>query len=121
MDAVHNVYAFSNQGRHEGKKKARDSGLVAMKSVPYVARNFAQDQSYIAIVYEYVEEAANEPAAVEAMTSFLWLVGFSHSGSHAQNWKSGVLIDLADIVHPLGFGWKSTQYGPRAAAAMLRE
>ena len=44
----------------------------------------ARDQSYIAVVYEYVEEAANEPAAVEAVTSFLWLAGFSHSGSQAQ-------------------------------------
>ena len=85
-------------------------------------RSFPHNRSYTAIVYEYVEEGENIPAAVEAVTDFLWLAGFSYGSSPlAQNWKSGVLVDLSDIVHPLGFGWRATRYGPKKAAMMLRE
>lgn len=54
-------------------------------------RSFPPEQTYTAIVYEYVEEGENDPAAVEAVTSLFWLAGFAYGHSPlAQNWKGGV-------------------------------
>lgn len=98
------------------------SQLVSYQLIGKLERFFTREQTYTAVVYEYVEEDINDPVAVEAVATFLWLAGFSHGNSPlAQNWKSGVLIDLSDIVHPLGFGWQVTRYGLKDASILLRE
>ncbi|KAK1762574.1 hypothetical protein QBC33DRAFT_481372 [Phialemonium atrogriseum] len=85
-----------------------------------VKRTMSADREYIAIVYEYVEEVENDPAVVEEVAAFFWLAGFSHTISPAaRNWKSGVLVDLSDIVHPGGYGWHPKLYGPRKANRLL--
>ncbi|KAL6361454.1 hypothetical protein LRP88_04922 [Fusarium phalaenopsidis] len=73
--------------------------------VDKINRDFPPDKEYFAIVFEFVEEGENDPATVEKVDEFLWLSGFGHSSSLLEkNWKSGVLIDLSDIVHAGGFG-----------------
>ena len=70
-----------------------------------VQRSISSDKDYIALVYEYVKEGENDEAVVEDVDRFFWLAGFGHTISpSAKNWKSGVLIDLADIVH-VGWLW----------------
>ena len=77
-------------------------------------------KEYIALVYELVEDGENMPAAVEEVTDFLWCAGFSHTLSPAaRNWKSGVLVDLGDIVHAGSFWWKQPLYGMRTADRIL--
>lgn len=71
-----------------------------------VERSVKQDAHYIAVVYEFVDDVANDPAVVQPVLDFFWRVGFSHgSSTFARNWKGGVLVDLSDIVHPRGYGW----------------
>lgn len=76
-------------------------------------RSISTEKEYTAIVYEYVEEGENRPDVVEEADRFFWLGGFSHSSSPAaRNWKSGVLVDLSDIIHAGGYGWYAKCYGP---------
>ncbi|POR32212.1 Uncharacterized protein TPAR_07593 [Tolypocladium paradoxum] len=88
--------------------------------VDKITRNMSPDKEYIAIVYEYVDDVANHPRVVEEVDRFLWLVGFSHADSPAaKNWRSSVLVDHSDIVHPRGFGWSRKLYGPMKASRIL--
>ncbi|RWA03008.1 hypothetical protein EKO27_g12097 [Xylaria grammica] len=89
--------------------------------LPKFTRSFSDSQEYLAIVYEYVEEGENEPAAVETAADFFWRAGFGYTLSSAErNWKSGVLVDLSDIVHASSRGWNEKGYGTRSAARILR-
>ncbi|KAK4237900.1 hypothetical protein C8A03DRAFT_15594 [Achaetomium macrosporum] len=118
MRQCHGWMAIDGQVFNELPMSLRPPSQVIGK----LHRSFSPDQTYTAIVYEYVEEGENDPAAVEAVTSFLWLAGFSYGNSSLiQNWKGAVLIDLSDIVHPLGFDWKITRYGPKTANMVLRQ
>ncbi|KAL7948141.1 hypothetical protein V8C42DRAFT_363564 [Trichoderma barbatum] len=84
-------------------------------------RQMPSSSDYIAIIYEYVEEGENDHVVVEEVLEFLWLTGFSLTSSpQEKNWKSGILLDLCDIVSPRGFGWKNHRYGNRDAARILR-
>ncbi|KAL7794233.1 hypothetical protein V8C37DRAFT_376955, partial [Trichoderma ceciliae] len=85
-----------------------------------IDRRMPLGQDYIAIVYEYVEDGENNPAAVEQVLEFLWLTGFSLTNSPlARNWESGVLIDLCDIISPRGYGWERINYGIRNVEDVL--
>lgn len=78
--------------------------------------------TFIAIVYEYVEEGKNSFEAVEKVARFLWLAGFSFAPQTlAKNWKSGVLVDHSDIVAPGFFGWQKAFYGRLNAKGILAE
>ncbi|KAK5989706.1 hypothetical protein PT974_07962 [Cladobotryum mycophilum] len=83
-------------------------------------RQLSFEQDYVAIVYEYVEEGENDHAVVQKTLEFLWLTGFTFTSSLERNWKSGVLVDLSDIVYPRGFGWQQALYGERCADILLR-
>ncbi|KAF5530443.1 hypothetical protein FPHYL_14078 [Fusarium phyllophilum] len=84
-------------------------------------RSISTQKEYTAIVYEYVEEGENRPDVVEEADKFFWLAGFSHSSSPAaRNWKSGVLVDLSDIIQAGGYGWYAKRYGPWDANKLLR-
>ncbi|KAL8381318.1 hypothetical protein RB595_005537 [Gaeumannomyces hyphopodioides] len=71
-------------------------------------------EEYFALVYEYIPEQKTDKHElvdrdeIQASMDFLALVGFEFLDSTIlDNWKSGVLIDLSDIVFPLGYGkWK---------------
>ncbi|KAJ2898885.1 hypothetical protein MKZ38_003605 [Zalerion maritima] len=82
----------------------------------------ADEKTYFAIVYEYIEdEGGNDPNEVQQALDFFRLAGFSHTiAPGARNWKQGVLIDLADIVYPGGFGWFGQLYKPRVARRVLK-
>lgn len=72
-------------------------------------------------VYEYIEEGENDEAAVKQTLEFLWLAGFSLDNSPMErNWKKGVLIDLADIVSPRGYGWEERIYRPMGVGNVPR-
>ncbi|KAL2022665.1 hypothetical protein VTK56DRAFT_4746 [Thermocarpiscus australiensis] len=89
-------------------------------TVSKVKRFMSPSKEYIGIVYEYIDEAENDPDVVQKALDFFWLAGFGHTLSPAaRNWKSGVLVDLADIVHPGGYGCKKQLYGPRTVRRML--
>ncbi|KAF4448118.1 hypothetical protein F53441_8434 [Fusarium austroafricanum] len=90
--------------------------------VSKIQRSMSSSRNYIALVYEYVEEGENDEAVVEDVDRFFWLAGFSHTISpSAENWKSGVLVDLADIVYAGGYGWKKQFYRARTADWILIE
>ncbi len=90
--------------------------------VSKIDRSISRDTEYIALVYEYMEEQPNDPATVEEVVRFLWLAGFSHTMSPgARNWKDGVLVDFADVVHPDGYNWRKQLYKPWKADFLLAE
>ncbi|KAK5661241.1 hypothetical protein OQA88_11134 [Cercophora sp. LCS_1] len=92
--------------------------------VDRIKRYLAPDQEYIAIVYEYVEEGENHPDTMQKAMDFFWLAGFSRTFSPLSgNWKSGVLVDLSDIVPPYGYGWEAKLYenGPGSAHILLKQ
>ncbi|KAI1464896.1 uncharacterized protein F4812DRAFT_440872 [Daldinia caldariorum] len=87
-----------------------------------VKREFEFDIEYSAIVYEWIDGKGNDPATVEDVDAFLWCAGFSfQGGSHEQNWKGSVLIDLGDIVFAHGYGWDKNAFRARTAAEILLE
>lgn len=91
-------------------------------TISKIQRSMSSNMNYIALVYEYIEEGENEKAVVEYVDRFFWVAGFGHTISpSAQNWKEGVLVDLADIVHIGGYGWKKELYKPRTADLILIE
>ncbi|KAF5020299.1 hypothetical protein F66182_7675 [Fusarium sp. NRRL 66182] len=87
-----------------------------------IQRSMSSDKNYITLVYEYIEEGENDETVVGDVDRFFWLAGFGHTISPpAKNWKSGMLVDLADIVHVGGYGWKKQLYKPRTADMILIE
>ncbi|KAI1759068.1 hypothetical protein GGR53DRAFT_179396 [Hypoxylon sp. FL1150] len=89
--------------------------------IDQITRSFSADKEYIGIIYEYVEEGENDRVIVEEVANFLWRAGFGYTRcSAARNWKNGVLIDLSDIVHVSGYGWRPNQFGPRKAERILK-
>lgn len=89
-------------------------------TISKITRSMPPDRKYIAIVYEYVDEGENDRDVVQKALDFFWLAGFGHTLSSAErNWRSGVLIDLADVVYPSAYGWRKQLYGPRTTSRML--
>ncbi|KAI1767842.1 hypothetical protein GGR53DRAFT_480917 [Hypoxylon sp. FL1150] len=83
-------------------------------------RGIIHDEQHIAIIYEYVEEGENDRAVVDEVAKFLWLTGFHFIvDTSARNWKSGVLLDLSDIVHVTGYWWRRPWYILRPASRIL--
>ncbi|KAJ4212487.1 hypothetical protein NW759_011526 [Fusarium solani] len=92
------------------------------RTVSKIQRSISWSKEYTAIVYEYVEGGENEEAVVEEVDRFCWLTGYSHNLSPAaRNWKSRVLVDLADIVHARGYGWHEVTYKQWTADLILVE
>ena len=80
--------------------------------VSKIKRYIDPDVCYTAVVYEFVEEARNNRKVVQEVLDFFWRVGFSHVLiPMACNWKSGVLVDLSDIIYPKGYGWSVKRFG----------
>lgn len=87
-----------------------------------VRRLVASHMDCIAVVYELIEDGENDAATVEEVDDFLWHAGFAYTiEPHARNWKSGVLVDHAEIVHTRGFGWNEEDYMKRTADQILTE
>ncbi|KAL2170666.1 hypothetical protein VTG60DRAFT_4508 [Thermothelomyces hinnuleus] len=92
--------------------------------VDRIKRYLTPDQEYIAIIYEYVEEGENDPDTMQKAMDLFWLAGFSRAFSPLlRNWKSGVLVDLSDIVPSRGYGWQEKLYkdGPASAHVLLKQ
>lgn len=69
------------------------------------------DGDHIAIDYEFIEESANGPETTEEIADFLSLGGFTFTNyPEDRNWKSGVFVDLSEIVHVRGDGWKEKDF-----------
>ncbi|GAO20055.1 hypothetical protein UVI_02064500 [Ustilaginoidea virens] len=80
--------------------------------VEKIVRRLDDDASYVAVVYEFVDEGDNDYSTVKSVLEFLWHAGFSHADvTLPANWKNGVLIDLSDIVMPGAIGWSKRRYG----------
>lgn len=105
------------------ERSARSRRLLPPEiTVDKVRRHLVSYPEYVAIVYEYVEEGENDPAAVQESLDFFWLAGFCGTRSQlAVNWMNGVLLDLSDIVSPCGYGWRDYMYqrGSDSALQML--
>lgn len=85
-------------------------------------RRIYDDTAYTGIVYEYIEDDHNDPVVVQEMAKFLWLAGFSIVDcSLARNWRSSVLVDHCDIVHPNGYAWRQKDYGMRPIDEILQD
>ncbi|OAR05855.1 hypothetical protein LLEC1_06539 [Akanthomyces lecanii] len=70
-------------------------------------RQIYREIDYTALVYEYIDEGDNDKEVIDKSLEFFRDAGFSHTFiSLACNWKQSVLIDMSDIIHPCGFGWK---------------
>jgi hypothetical protein len=84
-------------------------------------RTLSEDQdTFIAVVYEYIEDGENDVEAVEKVAEFLWLAGFSFAPQPlAKNWKNGVLIDHSDIIAPGSYGWQKAFYHRLSAESIL--
>lgn len=86
-----------------------------------VKRSIREDVHYTAIIYEFVEEGENSPDAVQPVLDFFWRAGFGHGMTpKADNWKSGVLVELSDIVHPNGYGWEESLFRYRTVGQIIR-
>lgn len=83
-------------------------------------RLMSGDGNHIAIVYEYIEEDENLAETVEEVASFLWRAGFTFTNYASEgNWKSGVLVDMSEIVYVHGYGWNERAFGPRDTKRLL--
>lgn len=83
--------------------------------------SFSYGNTYHAIVYEYIPEGDNEPEAIEAVTQFFHLIGFTLTDAKMDNWRRGRLVDISDIIHPGGYGWTLKKYSKMDYAAILIE
>lgn len=64
-----------------------------------VERSIDKHLTYTALVYEFIDSGANDPAVVQKVLDFLWCVGFAHVPvTRAENWESGVLLDYSDVL-----------------------
>ncbi|KAF5621355.1 uncharacterized protein FTJAE_11326 [Fusarium tjaetaba] len=118
-EALANLDGFSNEGR-QMNTLALGAHVEEIVTIPRIRKCYGWTTfsghvllelpkelrpPVLRVVYEYVEEGENHPDVVEEADKFFWLAGFSHSSSPAaRNWKSGVLVDLSDIVHAGGYG-----------------
>ena len=74
-------------------------------------RRIWPDRQYFFIVYEYIPEGDNDKGEMQLALDFLWLAGFEFSQLlRKENWKSGVLVDLSDIIAPVGYSWHKNGY-----------
>ncbi|KAM3536566.1 hypothetical protein MY4038_000021 [Beauveria bassiana] len=63
-------------------------------------------KEYLAIVYEYIEEADNVAERMQETIDFLHDAGFHFClTSMLRNWKNSMLVDFSDIIHVGGNGW----------------
>ncbi|KAK8924323.1 hypothetical protein VCV18_004742 [Metarhizium anisopliae] len=88
--------------------------------VDKVVRSIDDEKLYTAVVYEFIEEAANEVDVVKSVMEFLWHAGFSYLWPKADNWKAGVLVDLSDIVNPRSYGWNRQGCGETDPSFVLK-
>lgn len=121
MPRLRKCYGWLKLGR-----EVFNSLPMRLRAHPYTVsktmRSISCSEEYTVLIYEYVEEGENDPAVVEEVDRFFWLTGFSHTFSPAaRNWKSGVLIDLSDMVEASGYGWLKMLYGPWKALEILKE
>ncbi|KAK3901738.1 hypothetical protein C8A05DRAFT_34570 [Staphylotrichum tortipilum] len=86
-----------------------------------VERCIDADLTYMALVYEFVEEGENDPAAMQEVLDFLWRAGFAYAPvTKAENWTSSVLLDHSEIVGCGEHGWDERLFGHRTAKEVLR-
>ena len=79
-----------------------------------IKRFMEPDKEYIAIVYEYIEDADNTRDLMQPLLDWFQLTGFSFTlmSSDLGGWRQSLLVDLSCIVHPGGFGWSQKYYQP---------
>ncbi|GAB1311746.1 hypothetical protein MFIFM68171_01956 [Madurella fahalii] len=74
-------------------------------------RQIFPDRKYFSIVYEYIPEGDNYMGQMQLVLDFLWRAGFVFRQSlRKENWKSGVLVDLSDVISPGGHNWHKNAY-----------
>ncbi|OAA67346.1 hypothetical protein SPI_01922 [Niveomyces insectorum RCEF 264] len=79
-------------------------------------------KEHIAIVYEYVEDGENDPAAVEPFLDFMQLAGFCMTSSpHGRNWKRNMLVDFSEFIGVYSHGWHKSRYCKYYPECFLRQ
>ncbi|KAL7818784.1 hypothetical protein V8C44DRAFT_179477 [Trichoderma aethiopicum] len=87
-----------------------------------VKKLMASHLDCIGIVYELIEDGESDAAAIEELDRFLWQAGFAFTiAPNLKDWKNGIMIDHAGIVHVRGYGWNEDDYMKRSVEEMLAE
>lgn len=90
-------------------------------TIENITRHVEKGKEYIAIVYEYIEDGANDPAKVEQFLEFMYLAGFCAASSpHGRNWKSNMLVDFSGIISTASYGWHKSRYRTLPTSYFLR-
>lgn len=144
QDAAANLYAFAEESVQSQSQDLQDFGISSVprlrkcygwskisgrdSKIPAalwprtvnagkLQRRMSGDGEHIAIVYEYIDKEANNPTTTEEVINFLWRAGFCFTNyPEERNWEDGVLLDLSEIVHVEGYGWKERDFGERNTA-----
>lgn len=69
--------------------------------LPKILRETEPDQTYYAIIYEYIPLVKNDLDRVAATLDFCWRAGLDSSqANRIDNWSDGVLLDMSDLFPP---------------------
>lgn len=143
QDAAANFYAFTEESLQNQSQQMQDFGISSVprlrkcygwlkisgrdSTIPLAVwpptvdvgklrRRMSGDGEHIAILYEYVEEEVNDSKSIEDVTTFLRRAGFCFTNyPEERNWKAGVLVDLSEIAHVEGYGWKEKVFNMKDA------
>ncbi|ENH66585.1 hypothetical protein Focb16_v005862 [Fusarium oxysporum f. sp. cubense] len=144
-EASANFYAFTEESLHLQSQNAQVFGIssiprmrvcygwakVGRDHVPLNSwprklkfgkkdRYMSVEQEHIAIIYEYIEDKTNDQGTVEKVATFLWQAGFTFTNYPEKgNWRDGVLVDLSEVVHVHGYGWKEKLFKQRDSTTLL--
>ncbi|KAL6802795.1 hypothetical protein GGI42DRAFT_32702 [Trichoderma sp. SZMC 28013] len=86
-----------------------------------VKRQMSPREEYFAILYEFVPPQEDIDAAVDirqvmqAQIDLFWRAGLCMTSKKSENWKQGILLDMADLVSPWHAEWNRFLYDGFAA------
>ncbi|KAK1957238.1 hypothetical protein LY78DRAFT_648083 [Colletotrichum sublineola] len=149
--ALINLHAFSDEGRHKEKLKQL-SNAFPCTSIPPIRECFGwtkvigrelwslslensppsdtlkrciwPHEEYYAIVYDFIPEGQSlDRNVVQSQLDFYYRAGFCLTAPmRADNWKGrGILIDMADLICPWHVGWSESMFLKRRAEEILVE
>ncbi|KAK4076672.1 uncharacterized protein Triagg1_4275 [Trichoderma aggressivum f. europaeum] len=86
-----------------------------------VKRQMSPYEEYFAILYEFIPPQDDTNAAVDirramqAQIDLFWRAGLCMTIKRSENWKQGILLDMADLVSPWHVEWNRFLYDGYAA------
>ena len=137
VDAVKNLYAFSDEGRRSSPKTTIPHNSIQPVRFPPLPACYGwtivrQDELPLlhppvyeevderfdwhwAIIYEVVPKTAQNTEIGQSHLDFFYAMGFALEAYKPDNWHGGRLIDFNDICSPLSQGWCKTAVRARDA------